>query len=136
MYKDFVIPNSFLGLLNALLKPLKYLAFILKLLYLPNTKLVYPFLSRETLAPKRFNYLISSSSVSNFYTARKGLLYKKFSTKLLVYLALDSIIVLRIHASLTSFEDSINTKYESTIGFSKGKNDSIKYIYFELPCRD
>jgi len=135
--KPFVIPNTLQGLVDAVLKPLKAQDLVSEPLPYPSdTKSAHPFLGGETVAHDRLDHLISSGCAFNYHNTRNGLLGEDFSTKLSAYLALGSITSRQIHASLLSYEDGTNPKFESTIGYGRGENDGTKAIRFELLWRD
>ena len=136
-FKPFVIPDTYQGLLGALLKPLKTQDLIPEPLPYPaDAKSAHPFGGGETFAHERLDYIVSSGAASNYHSTRNGLLGEDFSTKLSAYLALGSITARQIHATLVSFEDGTDIKFESTTGYGQGENEGTKNIRFELLWRD
>ncbi len=136
-FQPFAVPETYQGLLDALMKPLVAQSLVPEPFpYPPDTKSAHPFLGGETEAYKRLDHIISSGAASNYHSTRNGLLGEDFSTKLSAYLALGSITARQIHAALVSFEDGNNPKFESAIGYGKGENEGTKAIRFELLWRD
>jgi deoxyribodipyrimidine photo-lyase len=136
-FKPFTIPDTFQGLVDALVKPLTAQDLVPEPLPFPaGTKSAHPFPGGETEALGRLDHIISSGAASNYHSTRNGLLGEDYSTKLSAYLALGSITARQIHAALVSFEDGTDPKFESAVGYGGGENEGTKAIRFELLWRD
>ena len=136
-FEPFQIPDTFKGVLDALMKPLKAQDLVPEPLPYPeDAKSAHPFNGGERPAHQRLEHIISSGAASNYHDTRNGLLGEDFSTKLSAYLALGSITARQIHARLVAFEDGTDTRFESAVGYGGGENQGTKAIRFELLWRD
>ncbi|KAN0119415.1 cryptochrome [Hyaloscypha variabilis] len=136
-FEPFQVPDTFAGLLHALMKPLNVQDLVPEPLQYPeDAKSAHPFDGGERPAYQRLLYIISSGAATNYHSTRNGLLGEDFSTKLSAYLALGSITARQIHEKLVAFEDGTDNTFESAAGYGNGENEGTKAIRFELLWRD
>jgi deoxyribodipyrimidine photo-lyase len=156
----FIIPDSLVGILEALMKPLHSLSDLKEPPSWPDdsasgavqTQSAHPFQGGETVALARVDYLLSSGAMTAYKDTRNGLVGPDFSTKLSGYLAIGCITARQVHAEMLLFENGDSgpegsstpskewkekvERWKAADGFGQGENKGTAGVRFELLWRD
>jgi deoxyribodipyrimidine photo-lyase len=134
----FKIPETYNGVLEALLKPLPVDAGMPNMpLEMPEgAESAHPFKGGSKTGLQRIRHLIESGSMTSYKDTRNGLIGQDFSTKLSAWLALGSVTGRQIHWLMVDFEDGKTGLGKTTSGYGKGENKGTAAVRFELLWRD